>query len=161
MRIEALKKKINKLSYTLCKGGMFFAIPLMFLTTFDVIGRSFFSKPIPGTIEISEYMLTIIILLGAAYTQQIKGHVGVDFLLRKLPPNKARIIQISTTILCIIVVSLLTFQGLRHALEERTVSDMLRIPQKPFRFLVFVCGLLLLLEFVADLLELLRRKEGK
>ncbi len=52
----------------------------MLITTGDVITRSFFNKPIPGTLELSEYMLSIIILLGAAYTQQVKGHVGVDFL---------------------------------------------------------------------------------
>ena len=59
---------------------MVFVIPLMLITTGDVIGRGFFNKPIAGTFELSEYMLAIIILLGAAYTQQVKGHVAVDFL---------------------------------------------------------------------------------
>ena len=60
--------------------GMVFVLPLMLITTADVVGRGFFNKPIAGTFELSEYMLAVIILLGAAYTQQVKGHVAVDFL---------------------------------------------------------------------------------
>lgn len=161
MRLERIKGGIRKLTYNLCKGGMFFAIPLMLLTTLDVIGRSFFSKPIPGTIEISEYLLSIIILLGVAYTQQVKGHVGVDILIGRVSSRKRKLVQLTTTLLCILIVLLLTVEGLKKALEEKTVSDMLRIPQKPFRFLVFVGGSLLILEFLADIFEIISAKKEK
>ncbi|MDW8002516.1 MAG: TRAP transporter small permease [Deltaproteobacteria bacterium] len=138
---------------------MFFAIPLMFITTFDAMGRSFFSKPLPGAVELCEYMLCVIVLLGAGYTQQIKGHVGVDFVTSRLSPQRRRIIQLITNVLSMIVISILTYQGFTQALEEKTVSDMLRIPQKPFRFLVFVAGLLLLAEFSVEFLRLLRKRE--
>ena len=78
--LECFQKGIRKTTYGVCIVGMILAIPLMLITTFDVLGRGFFNKPIPGTLELSEYMLAIIILLGAAYTQQVQGHVGVDFL---------------------------------------------------------------------------------
>lgn len=149
---------LEKTTFAFCFGGMVFAIPLMFLTTADAIGRSLFSKPLPGTIEISEYLLSIIILLGAAYTQQVKGHVGSDFLIRKLSQRKKRIAGIITTVLSILIISILSYQGLIQGLEEKTVSEVLRIPQKPFRLLVFVGGVLLLLELLRDLVELIRRR---
>jgi TRAP-type mannitol/chloroaromatic compound transport system permease small subunit len=75
-----IQKVVHRLNFYAAVAGMSFIIPLMLLTMFDVIGKRFFSKTIPGTFEISEYVLATFILLGAAYTQQVKGHVGVDFL---------------------------------------------------------------------------------
>lgn len=161
MRVETVKRAIRKVTYIFCVGGMSFAIPLMFVTTLDAVGRYFFSKPLPGTVEISEYMLSIIILLSAAYTQQVKGHVGVDFLTKRLSPSLRHVVQMTTIILSMVIVSILTCQGFIQALNEKTVSDMLRIPQKPFRFLVFVGGLLLFLELIVDLIDLIRKGEDK
>ena len=66
---------------------MVFVIPLMLLTTADVISRLSGASPYAGTFELSEYLLAIVILLGAAYTQQVKGHVGVDFLTKRFGPR--------------------------------------------------------------------------
>ncbi len=74
--------------------GMVFVPPLMLITTADVVGRGFFNKPIAGTFELSEYMLAVIILLGAAYTQQVKGHVAVDFLTSRFSTKTQALCQI-------------------------------------------------------------------
>jgi TRAP-type C4-dicarboxylate transport system permease small subunit len=136
-------------------------IPLMLLTTGDVIGRKFFSKTIPGTFEISEYILATFILLGAAYTQQVKGHVGVDFVTSRLSPRLRKICQIITTLLSLFIIAIVVWQGWIEGIRERTVSDMLRIPQYPFRLLVAIGGSLLWLELLIDLVTAIgkRRRE--
>jgi len=135
------------------------ALPLMVLTAADALSRSFLARPLPGVIELSEYLLSVMVLLGAAYTQQVKGHVGVDFLLRRLSPKGKRGVRMATTVLCMFIAAILAVEGLFHALQERTVSDMLRIPQKPFKLLVFVAGVMLLLEFLMDFKGLLKEEE--
>lgn len=150
--MEAFKNTIRKITKGLCFMGMFFAIPLMLITTFDAIGRDLFDKPLPGTIELSEYMLSIIVLLGAAYTQQVKGHVGVDFLIKRLSDKTRSIVGIITTIASMFIIAIVIWQGYVEGIHEKTVSDMLRVPQKPFRLLVAVGGFLLWLELLADLI---------
>ncbi len=142
---------------------MSFIIPLMLLTTGDIIGRKFFSKTIPGTFEISEYILAIFILLGAAYTQQVKGHVGVDFLTSRLSPRARIACEILTTLLSMFIIAIVVWQGWAEGIIERAVSDQLRIPQYPFRVLVAVGGFLLWLELLIDLFNSigkLKRREG-
>ena len=138
-------------------------LPLMLLTTGDVIGRGFFRKPIPGTFELSEYLLAVFILLGAAYTQQVKGHVGVDFITSLLSPRLRKICQIITTLLSLFIIAIVVWQGFLQGMSERTVSEILRIPQYPFRLLVAIGGFLLWLELLIDLIgligELVRREE--
>jgi TRAP-type C4-dicarboxylate transport system permease small subunit len=132
-------------------------IPLMLLTTADVMGRKFLSKTIPGSFELSEYLLAVFILLGAAYTQQVKGHVGVDFITARLSPRVRTICQILTTFLSLFIIAILIWHGWLEGIRERTVSDMLRVPQYPFRLLVAIGGFLLWLELAIDLVGSIRK----
>jgi TRAP-type C4-dicarboxylate transport system permease small subunit len=151
--LEGFQRAIRRITYAACAVGMFLALPLMIITTTDVISRGFFNKPIPGTLELSEYMLSIIILLGAAYTQQVKGHVGVDFLTKRFTKKTRGFVNIITTFFCMFIVAIMVWQGFVEGIHEKTVSDMLRVPQWPFRLLVAIGGFLLLLEFMIDLVN--------
>jgi TRAP-type C4-dicarboxylate transport system permease small subunit len=128
-------------------------IPLMLLTTGDVVGRKFFSTTIPGAFEISQYLLAVFILLGLAYTQQVKGHVGVDFLISKFSPRGRALCEMFTTLLSLFIIGILVYKGWLDGIKEKTVSDMLRIPQYPFRLLVSIGGFLLWLELLIGLFE--------
>lgn len=159
---STFRRWVEKAIYTTAAVGMVFVIPLMVLTTADVVGRSFFNKPVTGTFELSEYMLAVIILLSAAYTQQIKGHVSVDFLTSRFNPKIQRTLQVLTTGLSLLIMTIVVWQGVILGLEERAVTDQLRIPKAPFKILVGVCGVLLWLQLFFDLVDAVRgRKEGE
>jgi len=146
-----VKKGIRRINYVVCAIGMAVILPLMLLTFADVMLRGFFNKPIPGTFEISQYMLAVFILLGAAYTQQVKGHVGVDFVTSRLSPRLRAVCEIITTLLSLFIIAIVVWQGWVEGITEKAVSDQLRIPQYPFRVLVAVGGFLLWLELLIDL----------
>ncbi|HBE44216.1 MAG TPA: TRAP transporter small permease [Deltaproteobacteria bacterium] len=143
-------ERIIRFSGTL---GMIFVIPLMLITAGDVIGRSFFNKPIAGTFELSEYMLAIIILLGTAYTQQVKGHVAVDFLTSHFNKKTRLICQFITLFLSLLIVTIVVWQGLNLGIEEKGVTDQLRIPRAPFKILVGIGGLFLWFQIFFDLID--------
>jgi len=151
--LERFRKVVQKASYGACFAGMFMTIPLMLLTVGDVVGRSFFNKPIPGTFELSEYMLAVIVLLGAAYTQQVKGHVGVDFLTNRYSPKTQSVLHAVTTLAGLLIIAILVWQGYLEGIHEKAVSDQLRVPQWPFKLLVAVGGLLLWLELLLDFIS--------
>ncbi len=146
-----VRKMIQRLTLSLCFVGMFLLIPMMLLTTGDVVVRAVWGRHIPGTVELSSYMLAVFILLGVAYTHQVKGHVRVSMLLSRLPERAGLILDLITTLLSLFIISILAYQGWEVGLEERTVSDILRIPQLPFRLLVAVAALFLWLELMIDL----------
>lgn len=150
MKIKHLIRRIN---FYICGAGVCLLLPLMLLTTGDVVGRKFFAKTIPGAFEISQYLLAVFILLGLAYTQQVKGHVGVDFLISKFSPRGRAFCEILTTLLSLFIIAILVYEGWVEGIKEKTVSDMLRIPQYPFRLLVSIGGFLLWLELLIDLVE--------
>ena len=149
--LDVIRKGIQRCNFYLCSVGMFLLIPMMLLTTGDVIGRAAWARPIPGAVEVSSYLLAVFILLGVAYTHQVKGHVRVSMLVSRLPERARLVLDVITTLLSLLIISILAWQGWIVGIEERAVSDMLRIPQFPFRLLVSVAGLFLCLELLIDL----------
>lgn len=133
--------------------GMVVLIPLMLITTGDVLGRSFFNKPVTGTFELSEYMLAVVVLLGAAYTQQVKGHVTVEFLTSRFGPKTQRVCRVATLSLSLFIVAVLVWQGFKLGIEETGVTDQLRIPRAPFKMLVGIGGGLLWLQILLNLID--------
>lgn len=140
--------------------GMAFVIPMMLLTSVDALARDFWSRPIRGSFEMSSFMLSVFVLLGLAYAQQMKDHVRVTILVERLPGKFADALNIVTTILSMFIVAIMCWQGVEVAFESSAYSDMLRIPQLPFRLLVFAGGLFLFLEFFFDLVDHTRRLIG-
>ena len=161
MAWNKFKNGVQRLNLYVSSIGMTLLIPLMLLTTGDILGRKFLSKTIPGTFEISEYILAVFILLGAAYTQQVKGHVGVDFVTSRLPPRVRTLCEILTTLLSLFIIAIVIWQGFLEGIREKTVSDMLRIPQYPFRLLVSIGGFLLWLELLFDLVHSIGKLSGR
>ncbi|MHB8765356.1 MAG: TRAP transporter small permease subunit [Deferrisomatales bacterium] len=148
-----LRTAVRRTTAGLAFGGMFAVLPLMVLTSTEVVGRAVWSRPVPGSMELSSYLLAIFLLLGIAYTYQTKGHVRVDMFLSLLPPRVVAGLDVVTTALGLAMALVIAWQGWVVAIDERAVSDMLRVPQWPFRMLVSVAGVTLALELLIDLCE--------
>jgi TRAP-type C4-dicarboxylate transport system permease small subunit len=154
---ETVKKGIHKVNRFIAGVSGFFLIPLMIITAVDVVGRDVFNHPIPGTVELSQYMLAVFILLGLAYAQQMKAHVAVSIFTSHLNDRGQLILNIITTLLCLFISFIIAWQGWMVGIEERAVSDMLRVPQYPFRLLVAIAAFLLCLELLMDLGDSLKK----
>jgi len=151
------KHVIQRINLWVCAIGMYLLIPMMFLTSADVMSRALFARPIVGSIELSEYMLAVLILLGLGYTEQKKGNVKVGLFLEKFPPRFQAATDIITSLLSLGIIFVLVRQGWLIAVKETTVSYMLRIPQAPFRLLVSIGAFLLGLELIIDLINACNR----
>jgi TRAP-type C4-dicarboxylate transport system permease small subunit len=152
-----LRSAIQATTRALGYVGMWFIVPMMLLTSADAMGRDILSRPVPGAYEMSSLILSIFVLLGLGYTQQMKGHVRVTILTERLPAKCSEAIHIFTNLLSLFIVAVMCWQGIVVAFEVSATTDMLRIPQLPFRLLVTVAGAFLFLEFFFDLVDHTRR----
>ena len=158
---ETVKKWIHKLNRLIGGVGAWFLIPLMIITAVDVVSRDVFNHPIPGTVELSQYMLAVFVLLGLAYSQQVKAHVAVSLFISRLSRPVQLSLNILSAVLCLFISFIIAWQGLVVGIEEKTVSDMLRVPQYPFRLLVAVAAFLMCLELLMDVGDSLKKLVGR
>ncbi|MCK9273778.1 MAG: TRAP transporter small permease [Syntrophales bacterium] len=120
-------------------------IVMMSLTSADVILR-FFRHPIPGTYEIVGLMGAVAASFSLAYTTVMKGHIAVEFLVRKLPRHVQYGIDIITGFAGFLLFAILAWQSALYAMNLKTNSEVsltLQMPIYPFIFGIAIgCGLL-------------------
>ena len=149
-----LSAGIDRLIRLSLYGGMGWVLVMMFLTTLDVSGRAFFSRPITGAIELNRCMLAVFAVLGLAYTHRERANVRVTMLLDMLPPAPRAVLEILSHLVCIGLAGLLCWQSGVMGVEEihtGTTTDALSIPIFPLYFLLSAGSFFLCLEMARQL----------
>lgn len=142
--LTGIQSRVERL-FAFC--AAMFIMVLMFLTTSEVIGRYLFNTPVPGSYEISEFLLIGVVFLGIAYVQSLKGHVSVDILLGRFP-NKIRIaLDFLGLAIGLFTFAIMTWQSGFLAWRAWRLKEyamgIYHIPYWPAKF-VFVLGVALL-----------------
>ena len=140
--------------------GMGAMFVLMFLTVIHAIGRYGFNKPIKGLVEISSFMLVIIIFSSGAYTEVEKAHISIGTILDMLSDRAQAIIDSISYILSLglcVVAFWYTIKQAIYYIDERYASLILGIPHYPFVFYVAVGWITLAAAILLRLLHFLPR----
>ena len=118
--------------------GVFLAA-MMALTGTDVALRYFFNHPIPGSYEITEFMMPAVVAFGLAYCQLEKGHVHVDLFTTLLGRRLQSCCSVAAHFLMAVVYGLITWQTFvraRELMASGQYSEVLYIPIYPFAWVV-------------------------
>lgn len=157
MDTNLISKKLGWLSRALSYVGAIVLFALMCLTAVDVACRYLFNAPILGVFEITEFMVLIVIFSFLASSQSHKSHVAVDLLIELFPRKVQRAVDIFNHVVCLILMGLITWQGVVRAMELKEVGEAspnLQIPDYPFVIFLVVGCLAMCFEYVRDLFRL-------
>jgi len=154
------ERTIYHLSVFLNSIGIVTIVIMMLVTVADVIMRKFFNSPLNGSLEITEYMMAIVVGFALAYTGVKKGHIVVDVLLAKLRPRTQAVINSITYILSLIAFAIITWRTAVYAgnmYANGTYSSVLTIPNFPFIYIVSVGSGIFCLVLIYNLYEYLTK----
>ncbi len=157
-------KKISTYVFYLSAISIFLMILPVVL---DVLLRLFFSRSVPGVIEIEEIFMLFLVFCGLGYAElNGDGHIRVDLLVSRFPQWVQANLNIFHTILMMVFAGLLTFYLGEIVIEKLhagdTTADLL-LPIWPF-FIVAVIGLFTFVlatsvSFLNALLPLIEQKK--
>jgi TRAP-type C4-dicarboxylate transport system permease small subunit len=139
-------------------------VAMMFLTAMDVLLRYIFNRPISGAMEITEYMMVILVSLGIAYCGFVKGHVSVEVLTSRFSPKGQAILNCITYFLSFVFFSLITWQSIKYIrlmFKSNLVSAVLHIPTFPFIAVLSLGSFAFSLVLLADSLDYLSKAVKK
>jgi TRAP-type C4-dicarboxylate transport system permease small subunit len=139
MWLKKLQNWVSRITgpiVSLLKGiAMSVLVIMMLLTALDVIFRYIFNRPIAGSIELTEFMMAIMVSFGIAYCAVMGGHVSVDIVVSLLPKKTRTIIDTITTLLSLGLFLLVTWQNvlyIKETFDSGLESPVLRLPVYPF-----------------------------
>ncbi|GAC1534105.1 MAG: hypothetical protein NVS2B4_14390 [Ramlibacter sp.] len=136
-------KKFLELTCGLLAGLALFGI--MALTFFDVLGRKFLDNSIPGSLEMTE-LLMVVVIFGALPLVSLRGeHVLFDSLDDRIPPAALRVqkgVIHALSALALIALAVLMWKtGSQFAAAGETTAQ-LKLAKAPFiHGMAVLCGL--------------------
>ena len=133
----------------------------------DVVGTNFFDWPVPGTLEITESTMVLIVFGALAFTQEKRGHIRVELLHGYMSPRIKSFMDAVTHILAFVFFLLLGWQSigeLSYSWEMREATmGAIRFPLYPARFLLTAGTALVIAQLALDVISdfgRMRRGEG-
>ena len=164
MNIERISKSleswVHPLSKVMSRIGSVFLFLMMLLTVTDVFLRKVYSKSILGTVEVSEFMLLIVIFFTLAHTEILNGHVKVDLVMSRLSPRAQAIVDMITQFACFVLSVLITWSTLVYSEMMRTAQERsqdLWLYVFPFIYIVALgCAVLAITLLIKTFLALAR-----
>ena len=133
-------------------------IVLMLLTVVDVVLRHFFDSPIPGTLELIELNLGVIVFLSLAFCAVQRGHVVVDVVVMRFPQRAQESISAIVYLGSTGMLGVMSWQLFLHAMRVRDmsqISTILGIEIYPFVLIAILGSILLTLVFFIQFLSTL------
>ena len=154
--MQPLNAMVQRLALLLLLLGAVGMIISMFLGVADVIGTKFLGLPVPGTLEVTESTMVLIVFGALAYTQSRRGHIRVELLYNHVGPRAKSFMEATTHFLAFVYFALLAWEGFNELLyswelREATMGAI-RFPLYPARFLLFIGTALLLMQLALDLI---------
>jgi TRAP-type C4-dicarboxylate transport system permease small subunit len=114
---------------------------IMLLTLFDVSGRKLFAASVPGSLELTELLMVVVIFAGLPLVALAGEHVVFDSLDRFVPPWLRRVQQAAVDLLCAAALAGLAWLMWAKAgqmVEYGDTTAQLKLPLGPFVYLMSV-----------------------
>jgi TRAP-type transport system small permease protein len=131
MRLQ-LQSLLDKLCGLLCAAALF---SIMVLTFFDVGGRKFFERSIPGSLELTELLMVVVIFAALPLVSERGEHVIFDSLDSVWPAWLVKIQKALVNLICaalmLALAALMWKTGAQFADYGETTAQ-LKIPKAPF-----------------------------
>jgi TRAP-type C4-dicarboxylate transport system permease small subunit len=131
---------------------------IILLTIIDIVGRKL-RHPVAGAAEICCVTIATAVMLSWAYTQNLRGNVSLDLLVRLFKPRVRAFFQAIGWLIGFMVSVAIAWQGIIFGLESwRTgeVMDIIKFPIFAFKFVMFWGGVTLALQFGIDIIQVCR-----
>jgi TRAP-type C4-dicarboxylate transport system permease small subunit len=168
---EKFNSFLSKIVDPLCKWGSIIAAAglaaMMLITTLDVIGRylggmefirSFttFFKPVPGTVEMVNNFMVILVSFGLGYCALRKGHIRVDIVMQYISKKANHWFDVYSYGVCFVIYVLVTWQCFNNAVthfNNKMLSPILLFPVYPWIFILVIGAGIITLTFLRDFLK--------
>jgi len=108
---------------------------LMFLTIADVFGRYLFNQPVPGTFELTEMLMVLIVFLALGLAEHHNEHISLDLAYNYFSSRLKKVTDLVVDLVNLVVVAAITWQLYDYSvrmLDGNYTTAVLQLPIHPF-----------------------------
>jgi len=162
-RFARVRRSINSVSGWLEWVGLAALVGMVLIALIDVVGSEVFQWPLPGSTEITAFLLVVAIAAGLAFSQIAGRHIRVGFLIDRLPKRGKIALEIFSSVLGLGLFAVfvwVTYDYGLSLLSSGTETLLLRIVQYPFALWIALCCIpmccVILIELLSHISKMLK-----
>ncbi|QPF72918.1 TRAP transporter small permease [Roseateles sp. DAIF2] len=122
---------LRRLALISALAGCACACLVALLTVASIAGRSLWSRPIPGDVELSQFGIALCIALCLPWCQLQRANIIVDFFTQKMAPRPRGLLDAVGALLLALMVGLLAWRTMVGALSVREAGEATMILDLP------------------------------
>lgn len=84
------------------------------LTFVQVVARYVFNSGFVWALEVTTYMFAWLVLIGMSYGVKVGFHIGIDVVVKLMPPRTQRFVSVFATLLCLLYAAILLIGSYRY-----------------------------------------------
>lgn len=110
-------------------------LAILFLTVVDIVGRSGFQRPFPGTVELTSMILVVVVFLAVAHSEDMGDHITIDLIYERLGKRLRMVLDLFADLFTLVVVALLSYQLYQFVARNQATgaeTPVLDLPVWPF-----------------------------
>lgn len=131
----------------------FLLLPLMIITTIEVIARYIFNRPTIWAWDINMQIFSALVAIGGSYALRHDMHVKVDIFVMNLRPRHRALLDLITSILFFFTMVVFLYQSSKAAIESTKMREVMSTawapPFYPIMILIPIGAFLFLLQGIA------------
>ncbi len=163
--IKLFVRCVDAVNYAVGRFAMYLFLPLGAILIYATLSRVLAGVPVNWVIEMCQFVLSAYYLLGGAYSMQLGGHVRMDLLYARLPPQK-RAVTDAITILLVIFYLVVLFLGGVSATDYAITYNQKNYSSWspllwPIKLIMTVAIFLMLLQAIATFFKDVAEARGK
>lgn len=131
------------------------------LTFVQVVMRYVFNSGFTWAVELTTVLFAGMIFIGISYGVRVGAHIGVDVLVKLLPPKPRRIVSILAVLLCLAYAGMVIYGSTEYVLKMKEAGielEDMALPMWIVRALLPLGFMLLVLRFLPVLFNLVTGK---
>jgi TRAP-type mannitol/chloroaromatic compound transport system permease small subunit len=163
--MQLIKRIVSKTGYvvTLMSGASILIV--MFIDTWDVLSTNLLNQAVPGTIEITQSTMVMVVFGGLAYTQLKRGHIRMELLYMNVSRRGQALMDVVSEIFAIIYFIAIALTSGYEMIESWKLQEisvgLIQFPIYPVRTVLVIGVVVLLFQLVNDLVDDLSIVRGK
>jgi tripartite ATP-independent transporter DctM subunit len=165
--LTILRKLVESLSGFFEFVGGIALLAMMVLVVIDVVLRTVLKLPMPGTIELVELLLVIVLFSGMTAVELSHGHVRVTILIDKFSAKAKQVTIAAADFVAFGAVSIIAWQSFIHAIylhSSNYQSGVMKVPIWPFAaatsVFMAIFALALLINIIESINQLSKRSRS-
>lgn len=138
---SALVRLMNRIDGIIVLIGQLLLAAMVTVTFISVVGRTFFSQPLPDDVMFAEMMMVAVVFLPLSYVQSAGAHLQVTVLTDFLPDKVQSVLVSIGLVLGIVIFSVMAYQAALAAYESFefgviAYASTLGLPEWPIKALI-------------------------